>query len=173
MSPPPPPAEQFSSRPVLCGPLPTPIATTAPAAIPVPIHIPQDLLSIEEAADKGTIIQFLISDAGQKAVWPTLRPFLTKGKALYFSHGFGVVYHDQTGIVPPADVDVILVAPKGSGLTVRTHFLEGRGINGSWAVHQDTTGQLTLSAWPQDLQHWEPTEGVGGARPEARGPLNT
>lgn len=101
----------------------------------------KNLLTIEEAADKGTIIQFLISDAGQKAVWPLIKPFVTKGKALYFSHGFGLVYHDQTGIVPPADVDIMLVAPKGSGLTVRTHFLEGRGINGSYAIHQDATGR--------------------------------
>eukprot|EP00667_Euglena_gracilis_P014998 EG_transcript_15577 len=101
----------------------------------------KDLLTIEEAAQKGSVIQFLISDAGQKIVWPSIKQYVTKGKALYFSHGFGLVYNDQTGIVPPKDVDIMLVAPKGSGLTVRTHFLEGRGINGSWAVHQDATGR--------------------------------
>ena len=100
----------------------------------------KDLFSVEEASDKATVIQFLISDAGQKDVWPKIQPYLTPGKALYFSHGFGVIYHDQTGIIPPKDIDVILVAPKGSGLTVRTHFLEGRGINGSYAVFQDATG---------------------------------
>lgn len=101
----------------------------------------KNLVSIEEAAEKGTIVQFLVSDAAQVAVWPTLKKYLSKGKALYFSHGFGIVYRDQTNIIPPKDIDVILVAPKGSGLTVRTHFLEGRGINASWAVHQDFTGR--------------------------------
>ena len=99
------------------------------------------LFSLEEAANRGTVIQYLLSDAGQKEQWPTLKPHLTKGKALYFSHGFSIVYSDQTGVVPPKDIDVILVAPKGSGTTVRRHFLEGRGINASYAVHQDATGR--------------------------------
>lgn len=99
------------------------------------------LFSLEEAAAKGTVIQYLLSDAGQKDFWPKLKPFLTKGKALYFSHGFSIVFADQTGVVPPADVDVILCAPKGSGTTVRRHFLEGRGINSSFAIHQDATGR--------------------------------
>jgi ketol-acid reductoisomerase len=99
------------------------------------------LFSPEEAAAKGTVVQYLLSDAGQKDMWPKLKPHLTAGKALYFSHGFSVVYHDQTGVVPPADVDVILVAPKGSGTTVRRLFLEGRGINSSYAIHQDATGR--------------------------------
>jgi ketol-acid reductoisomerase len=99
------------------------------------------LFSMEEAATRGTIIQYLLSDAGQKEQWPTLKPFLTKGKALYFSHGFSIVYKDQTGVIPPADIDVILVAPKGSGTTVRRLFLEGKGINASFAIHQDVTGR--------------------------------
>jgi ketol-acid reductoisomerase len=99
------------------------------------------LFPLEEAAAKGTIIQYLLSDAGQKEYWPMLKPHLTKGKALYFSHGFSIVYRDQTGVVPPADVDVILVAPKGSGTTVRRLFLQGRGINASFAIHQDATGR--------------------------------
>jgi ketol-acid reductoisomerase len=99
------------------------------------------LFPLDEAAKRGTVIQYLLSDAGQKDYWPTLKPHLTKGKALYFSHGFSVVYKDQTGVVPPADIDVILVAPKGSGTTVRRLFLQGRGINGSFAVHQDATGK--------------------------------
>lgn len=99
------------------------------------------LLSLEEATKKGTIIQYLLSDAGQKDQWPKLKPLLTKGKALYFSHGFSIVYKDQTGVVPPADIDVILVAPKGSGTTVRRLFLEGKGINASYAIHQDATGK--------------------------------
>jgi len=99
------------------------------------------LFSIEEAADRGTILQYLLSDAGQKEQWPTLKKHLKKGQALYFSHGFSIVYADQTGVVPPKDIDVILVAPKGSGTTVRRLFLEGRGINASYAIHQDATGR--------------------------------
>jgi ketol-acid reductoisomerase len=99
------------------------------------------LFSLEEAARRGTIIQYLLSDAGQKEQWPRLKPLLEKGKALYFSHGFSIVYSDQTGIVPTADIDVILVAPKGSGTSVRRLFLEGKGINSSYAIHQDATGR--------------------------------
>jgi ketol-acid reductoisomerase len=99
------------------------------------------LFPLEEAAKRGTIIQYLLSDAGQKDFWPKLKPLLTKGKALYFSHGFSIVFKDQTGVIPPADVDVILCAPKGSGTTVRRHFLEGKGINSSWAVYQDASGR--------------------------------
>lgn len=98
------------------------------------------LFEIEEAAEKGTIIQYLLSDAGQIALWPTIKKHLTPGKALYFSHGFGITYKDQTGIIPPADVDVILVAPKGSGTSLRRMFLAGKGLNSSFAVHQDATG---------------------------------
>ncbi|MBS1978309.1 MAG: ketol-acid reductoisomerase [Bacteroidetes bacterium] len=99
------------------------------------------LFDIEEAVQKGTIIQFLLSDAGQIESWPVIKPFLTKGKALYFSHGFGVTFKEQTGIVPPADVDVILAAPKGSGTSVRRLFLQGKGINSSFAIFQDATGR--------------------------------
>jgi len=99
------------------------------------------LFPIEEAARKGTVIQYLLSDAGQVAVWPTIKKCLSKGDALYFSHGFSIVYKDQTGIIPPENVDVILVAPKGSGRTVRTNFLDGSGINSSFAIHQDFTGR--------------------------------
>src|SRR5437879_6563420 len=101
----------------------------------------QTLFDPEEAAAKGTVVQYLLSDAGQKEMWPRIKPHLTAGKALYFSHGFSIVYSDQTGVVPPKDVDVILVAPKGSGTTVRRHFLEGKGINSSYAVHQNATGR--------------------------------
>jgi ketol-acid reductoisomerase len=99
------------------------------------------LFEIEEAAQKGTIIQFLLSDAGQITLWPTLKQYLTPGKALYFSHGFGITYKDQTGIIPPADVDVILVAPKGSGTSLRRLFLAGQGLNSSFAIFQDATGK--------------------------------
>jgi ketol-acid reductoisomerase len=101
----------------------------------------ETLFEIEEAAGKGTIIQFLLSDAGQIALWPTIKKHLTAGKALYFSHGFGITYNDQTGIVPPKDVDVILAAPKGSGTSLRRMFLAGQGLNSSFAIYQDATGR--------------------------------
>ena len=101
----------------------------------------KDLFEIEEAAEKGTIIQYLLSDAGQIAVWPTIKKHLTPGKALYFSHGFGITYKERTGIIPPADVDVIMIAPKGSGTSLRRMFLQGRGLNSSYAVFQDATGR--------------------------------
>ncbi|KAJ3072614.1 Bifunctional acetohydroxyacid reductoisomerase [Podochytrium sp. JEL0797] len=105
------------------------------------------LFSMEEAADKGSVISFLLSDAGQVDAWPLIKPFVTKGKTLFFSHGFGVVFHAQTGIVVPNDVDVILAAPKGSGYTVRSLFLEGRGINSSVAIWQDVTGKARERAF--------------------------
>ncbi len=101
----------------------------------------KDLFSLEEACEKASIIQYLLSDAGQIALWPTVKKHLTPGKALYFSHGFGVTYKDQTGIVPPKDVDVILVAPKGSGTSLRRLFVEGQGLNSSYAIFQDATGK--------------------------------
>ena len=101
----------------------------------------ETLFPIEEAARRATIVQNLLSDAGQVATWPNLKECLAEGDALYFSHGFGIVYRDQTEIVPPEYVDVILAAPKGSGRTVRTNFLDGSGINSSFAIHQDATGR--------------------------------
>jgi len=98
------------------------------------------LFDIEEALEKGTIICYLLSDAAQIQLWPTVKKHLTKGKALYFSHGFGITFNEQTGIIPPADVDVILVAPKGSGTSLRRMFLQGRGLNSSYAIFQDATG---------------------------------
>jgi ketol-acid reductoisomerase len=99
------------------------------------------LFSLEEAAARGTVIQYLLSDAGQKEFWPKLKPHLTEGKTLFFSHGFSITYKDLTGVIPPKNVDVVLVAPKGSGLSVRRNFLEGSGINSSYAIYQDYTGR--------------------------------
>jgi ketol-acid reductoisomerase len=99
------------------------------------------LFSLEEAAERGTLIQYLVSDAGQVAMWPAIKARLKENDALYFSHGFGIVYREQTGIIPPANVDVILAAPKGSGTSVRANFLNGSGINSSFAIHQDDTGR--------------------------------
>ena len=101
----------------------------------------ETLFSVEEAAERGTIVCMLLSDAGQIQVWDKVKPYLTKGKALYYSHGFAINWNDRTGVVPPADVDVIMVAPKGSGTSLRTMFREGRGVNCSYAVYQDATGK--------------------------------
>ena len=101
----------------------------------------ETLFELEEACQRGTILQYLLSDAGQISVWPTVKENLSPGKALYFSHGFGVTFYERTGIVPPDNVDVILVAPKGSGTSLRRMFLEGRGLNSSFAIFQDSTGR--------------------------------
>lgn len=101
----------------------------------------ENLFDLEEAAAKGTILQYLLSDAGQIAQWEMVKKHLTPGKALYFSHGFGVTYNEKTGIVPPEGVDVILVAPKGSGTSLRRLFVEGKGLNSSYAIFQDATGK--------------------------------
>lgn len=107
----------------------------------------ETLFELEEAAAKATILMYLLSDAGQKMLWPQIKPHLTKGKALYFSHGFSIVFKDQTGIIPPADVDVILVAPKGSGRSLRTLFLQKKGLNSSFAIFQDASGK----AWDRTI----------------------
>lgn len=101
----------------------------------------ETLFSLEEAAEKGTIVCMLLSDAAQMQLWPSIKPHLTAGKTLYFSHGFAITWNDRTGVVPPADIDVIMVAPKGSGTSLRTMFLEGRGLNSSYAVYQDVSGK--------------------------------
>ena len=101
----------------------------------------ETLFSIEEAAERGTIVCMLLSDAAQIDQWPNIKKHLKAGDALYFSHGFAITYKERTGIIPPADIDVIMVAPKGCGTSLRTLFLEGRGLNSSYAVYQDATGR--------------------------------
>ncbi|MBO4416712.1 MAG: ketol-acid reductoisomerase [Bacteroidales bacterium] len=101
----------------------------------------ETLFEIEEACEKATVIEFLLSDAGQIQAWPSVKKHLTAGKCLYFSHGFAITYNERTGIVPPKDVDVVMVAPKGSGTSLRRLFLQGRGINSSYAIWQDATGK--------------------------------
>lgn len=101
----------------------------------------ETLFPLEVASEKGSILMYLLSDAGQKDFWPKLQPLLTPGKTLYFSHGFSITYKELTGIIPPQEVDVILIAPKGSGLTVRRNYLNGGGTNSSFAIYQDATGQ--------------------------------
>lgn len=103
----------------------------------------ETLFSLEEAAEKGTIVCMLLSDAAQMQLWPAIKKHLTQGKTLYFSHGFAITWNDRTGVVPPADIDVVMVAPKGSGTSLRHLFLEGRGINSSYAVYQDHSGKAT------------------------------
>lgn len=109
----------------------------------------ETLFGIEEACQKATIVMCLLSDAAVMSVWPTIKPYLTQGKALYFSHGFAITWSDRTGVVPPTDIDVIMVAPKGSGTSLRTMFLEGRGLNSSYAIYQDVTVRLM-----NVLLHW-------------------
>jgi len=104
------------------------------------------LFDLEEAMDRGTVIQFLVSDAAQMMTWPRLKSHLKEGDALYFSHGFSIVFGDRTSVIPPDNVDVIMVAPKGSGTSVRANFLAGAGINSSFAVHQDFTGRASERA---------------------------
>ncbi len=101
----------------------------------------ETLYSLDEASRRGTIKQYLLTDAAQKALWPTIKPTFKEGDALYFSHGFSIVYRKLTGVVPPKNIDVILVAPKGSGTSVRKNFVDGSGINSSYAIHQDFTGK--------------------------------
>lgn len=101
----------------------------------------ESLFPIAEACKRATIIMCLLSDAAVLSQWPVIKENLKEGDALYFSHGFAITWPDRTGVVPPSDIDVIMVAPKGSGATVRSHFLEGRGINASFAVEQDFTGR--------------------------------
>ncbi|MBW2000348.1 MAG: ketol-acid reductoisomerase [Deltaproteobacteria bacterium] len=101
----------------------------------------ETLFPVEEAAKRGSIVLYLLSDAGQMAAWDRVKRSLNRGDALYFSHGFSIVYKDQTGVIPPEDIDVIMVAPKGSGRNVRLNFLDGSGINSSFAVYQDFTGK--------------------------------
>jgi len=97
--------------------------------------------NVDDVVDRSTVVQYLLSDAGQKEMWPTVKKHLKKGAALYFSHGFSIVFKDQTGVVPSNDVDVILVAPKGSGRSLRTNYMAGSGINSSYAIFQDATGR--------------------------------
>ena len=103
----------------------------------------ENLFEIEEAAERGTIIQYLLSDAGQIAQWEKVKQHLTAGKCLYFSHGFAITFKDQTGVIPPDDVDVVLIAPKGSGTSLRRLFVAGKGLNSSYAIFQDATGRAT------------------------------
>ncbi len=106
----------------------------------------ENLFDVNEAIQKGTYIMNLLSDAAQSETWPTIKPLITEGKTLYFSHGFSPVFKNLTHVETPENVDVILAAPKGSGRTVRSLFKEGRGINSSYAVWNDVTGKAEEKA---------------------------
>ena len=120
----------------------------------------KDLFDLEEAAQRGTILEMLIADGAHPAVWPMIKRNLNPGDALFFSHGFSITYSDQTGVIPPKDVDVIMVAPKGSGTSLRRNFLSGEGINASFAVYQDATGRPESA-----VSHWELPSGRGTSFP--------
>lgn len=106
----------------------------------------ENLFDLAAATQQADVVMYLLSDAGQIAAWPTVKANLSAGDTLYFSHGFGVTFNEQTGIVPPPDVDVVLVAPKGSGRSLRTLFQAGKGLNSSYAIYQDVTGQAQETA---------------------------
>ena len=106
----------------------------------------ETLFELAEATQQADVVMYLLSDAGQISAWPTVKENLNPGDTLYFSHGFGVTFNEQTGIVPPADVDVVLVAPKGSGRSLRTLFQQGKGLNSSYAIFQDVTGHAKETA---------------------------
>lgn len=96
-------------------------------------------VSAEEAAKEADLIQILVPDEFQAEVYEKeIKRGLTKGKCICFSHGFNIHFHQ---IVPPPDVDVIMVAPKGPGYMVRQEFVNGRGVPALIAVHQDATGK--------------------------------
>jgi ketol-acid reductoisomerase len=101
----------------------------------------ETLFPLKETARRGTIKQFLLTDSGQREMWPVVKDTLKEGDALYFSHGFSIVYREMTGVIPPKNIDVIMVAPKGSGTSVRRNFVAGSGINSSFAIYQDYTGK--------------------------------
>ncbi len=98
-----------------------------------------EIVTAEEAAAKADIIQMLVPDEHQAKVYQeSIVKHLTKGKTLLFSHGFNIHFHQ---IMPAAEVDVIMVAPKGPGQLVRRQFTEGRGVPAIYAVYQDASGK--------------------------------
>ncbi len=114
-----------------------------------------EVATAADAAKKADIIMILINDEKQQALYlESIRPNLTAGKTLMFAHGFNIHFGL---IVPPADVDVIMIAPKGPGHTVRSEYVEGKGVPCLVAVHQDATGR----ALDMGLAY---AAGIGGAR---------
>jgi ketol-acid reductoisomerase len=98
-----------------------------------------EVLEVSEAAKKADVIHILVPDETQKKVYDdSIAPNLAKGKALCFSHGFNISFKR---IVPPADVDVIMIAPKSPGPSERRAYLEGFGVPALLAVHQNASGK--------------------------------
>lgn len=113
------------------------------------------VMTAADAAKAADIIMILINDEKQQALYlESIQPNLTAGKTLMFAHGFNIHFGL---IVPPADVDVIMIAPKGPGHTVRSEYVEGKGVPCLVAVHQDATGR----ALDTGLAY---AAGIGGAR---------
>ncbi len=103
-----------------------------------------DVLSVAEAANRGDIVQLLLPDERQAAVYTAeIEPQLQEGNVLSFSHGFNIHYNQ---IVPPAYVDVFMVAPKGPGHLVRRIYTQGEGVPALLAVYQDYTGNAFQTA---------------------------
>ncbi|WP_291635047.1 ketol-acid reductoisomerase [Clostridium sp.] len=113
------------------------------------------VMTAAEAAKAADIIMILVNDEKQGQLYKeSILPNLTKNKALVFAHGFSIHFGQ---IVPPSDIDVFLIAPKGPGHTVRSQFLEGRGVPCLIAIHQDASGHAKEVALAYAL-------GIGGAR---------
>ena len=114
-----------------------------------------DVYTVSEAAEKADIVMMLINDEVQADVYNSqIAPYMTEGKAIAFAHGFNIRYKR---IVPPADVDVFMAAPKGPGHTVRSTYVAGKGVPCLVAVEQDATGK----AYDIALAY---IAGIGGAR---------
>lgn len=112
-------------------------------------------VTVDEAARQGDFIQILIPDETQRAVYETqIKPYLKEGKTLCFSHGFNIHFGQ---VVPPSDLDVIMVAPKGPGHLVRSEFEKGGGVPCLMAIHQDATGKAKEKAMAY-------AHGIGGTR---------
>ena len=113
------------------------------------------VVTAAEAAKVADIIMILVNDEKQGKLYKeSIEPYLTPNKALVFAHGFAIHFGQ---IVPPADIDVFLIAPKGPGHTVRSQYLEGRGVPCLIAIHQDASGHAKDKALAYAL-------GIGGAR---------
>ncbi|MCX4183311.1 ketol-acid reductoisomerase [Bacillus amyloliquefaciens] len=113
------------------------------------------VFSVREAAAQADIIMVLLPDEQQQKVYEAeIKDELTAGKSLVFAHGFNVHFHQ---IVPPADVDVFLVAPKGPGHLVRRTYEQGAGVPALFAIYQDVSGEAKDTALAY-------AKGIGGAR---------
>ncbi len=124
-------------------------------SIPVAQKAGLEVMSVADAAKAADIIMILLPDEIQAKVYnEEIKPYLTAGKTLAFAHGFNIHFNL---IEPPKDVDVIMIAPKGPGHTVRSEYVEGKGVPCLIAIQQDATG----NALANGLAY---AAGIGGAR---------